>query len=79
VNRKLLLIAYQMLAYLHHNREYDFTFSTAVQLPLSDCIFILNNRNFMLVIFNEILIRLFFDVIIQIMGSELLFSEYNLH
>lgn len=56
--------------------EYHFTFSIAVPMPLSDCIFILNYKNFMLLTLNEILIRLCFDAIIQIMCSELLSSEY---
>lgn len=41
-NRKLLLIVYQILAYLHHNTEYHFTFSIAFPAPLSDCTFIVN-------------------------------------
>lgn len=43
-NRKLLLIVSQILAYLHHNMEYHFTFRFAVPGPLSDCIFILNYK-----------------------------------
>ena len=31
-NRKLLLIVYQILAYLHHNTEYHFKFSHGNQL-----------------------------------------------
>lgn len=43
-HRKLLLIVYQILAYLHHNLAYHFTFSTAIPGPLSECIFILNYK-----------------------------------
>lgn len=43
-NRKLLVIVSQILAYVHHNMEYHFTFRFAVSGPLSDCIFILNYK-----------------------------------
>lgn len=42
VEENVITHIYQILAFLHHNTEYHFTFSIAFPVPLSDCIFIVN-------------------------------------